>query len=81
MNPYQAPLADMQFVMTELAGLDRIAKLPGCEEAAPDTVVAILEEAAKFATGVLDPLNRVGDREGAPLCARQQRRDMPRRRL
>ena len=69
MNPYRAPLADMRFVMGELAGLDRVAALPGFQEAPDDTVGAILEEAAKFATGVLDPLNRVGDREGARLSA------------
>lgn len=65
MSAYQAPLAEMQFVMNELAGLNQIAKLPGFVEATPDTVTAILEEAAKFATNVLDPLNGPGDREGA----------------
>jgi alkylation response protein AidB-like acyl-CoA dehydrogenase len=68
MNAYQAPLADMRFVMTELAGLDEVAGLPGYEEATADTVVAILDEAARFATDVLDPLNRAGDRDGARLC-------------
>jgi 3-(methylsulfanyl)propanoyl-CoA dehydrogenase len=65
MSTYRAPLAEMHFVMNELAGLPQIAKLPGFEDAAPDTVAAILEEAAKFATNVLDPLNATGDREGA----------------
>ena len=69
MIPYEAPLAEMRFVMTELAGLELIAGLPGFEDATPDTAAAILEEAAKFATGVLDPLNRVGDREGTRLAA------------
>ncbi|MEP7180649.1 MAG: acyl-CoA dehydrogenase [Betaproteobacteria bacterium] len=65
MSTYQAPLAEMQFVMTELAGLAQVATLPGFEEATPDVASAILEEAAKFATNVLDPINRTGDQEGA----------------
>ena len=69
MIPYRAPLTEMRFVMTELAGLERVAELPGFEDATQDTAAAILEEAAKFATGILDPLNRVGDREGTRLAA------------
>jgi alkylation response protein AidB-like acyl-CoA dehydrogenase len=65
MSTYRAPLAEMDFVLNELAGLAQVAKLPGFEEAAPDVVAAILEEGAKFATEVLDPLNAPGDREGA----------------
>ena len=65
MSAYSAPLKDMKFVLNELAGLAEVAKLPGCEEATPDTVDAILEESAKFTTGVLDPLNRTGDQEGS----------------
>ncbi len=67
MSTYVAPLKDMRFVLHELAGLAEIAKLPGYEEASADTVDAILEEAGKFSTGVLDPLNRPGDTEGAVL--------------
>ncbi|CAN5367012.1 acyl-CoA dehydrogenase [soil metagenome] len=62
---YTAPLRDMQFVLRELAPLNTVAALPGCEEVSTDLVDAILEEAGKFATGVLSPLNRVGDTEGA----------------
>jgi alkylation response protein AidB-like acyl-CoA dehydrogenase len=65
MSAYQAPLKDMKFVLKELAGLEAVAKLPGFEEATPDTVDAILEEAGKFAAGVLDPLNKTGDEEGS----------------
>ncbi|MFT3736629.1 MAG: acyl-CoA dehydrogenase [Rhodocyclaceae bacterium] len=67
MNEYRAPLREMQFVLSELAGLNELSSLPGCEEISPDLVEAILEEAGKFATGVLSPLNRVGDRGGATL--------------
>ncbi|TAK41739.1 MAG: acyl-CoA dehydrogenase [Betaproteobacteria bacterium] len=65
MSVYTAPLRDMRFVLNELAGLAQIAKLPGYEEATPDTAEAILEEASKFASEVLDPLNYSGDQEGS----------------
>ncbi|MFO1412938.1 MAG: acyl-CoA dehydrogenase [Burkholderiales bacterium] len=65
MSTYHAPLPEIEFVLNELAGLEQVSKLPGYEDAAPDTVSAILDEAAKFATDVLDPLNWPGDQEGA----------------
>ncbi|MBS3916092.1 MAG: acyl-CoA dehydrogenase, partial [Sulfuritalea sp.] len=65
MSTYSAPLRDMHFVLRELAGIDQVGKLPGYEEATPDTIDAILEEAGKFATGVLSPINTSGDHEGA----------------
>jgi acyl-CoA dehydrogenase len=55
----------MRFVIHSLAELSRLSGLDGFEEATEDTVDAILDEAAKFAGGVLSPLNRVGDRIGA----------------
>ncbi|KPK32188.1 MAG: acyl-CoA dehydrogenase [Betaproteobacteria bacterium SG8_40] len=67
MSTYSAPVNDMQFVVKELVGLEQIAQLPGCEEATPDLVDAVIEEAGKFATGVLDPLNWPGDQHGAVL--------------
>ncbi|WP_347251122.1 acyl-CoA dehydrogenase family protein, partial [Zoogloea sp.] len=64
MSAYTAPLRDMHFVLNELAGLEQIAALPGCEEATAETVTAVLHEAAKFSSGVLAPLNRPGDVAG-----------------
>ena len=64
MSDYRAPIEDMRFVMDELADLPGIARLPGFEEATPDMADAILEEAAKFTSEVLAPLNAIGDREG-----------------
>jgi len=61
--PYRAPLRDMQFVLRELAGIDAVAKLPGYGEVV-DVVDAILDEAATFASEVLDPINVTGDKEG-----------------
>jgi len=67
MTDYTAPLADMRFLLNEVAGLGEIARLPGCGEATPDLVDAVLEEAGKFAAGVLAPLNSIGDRESCRL--------------
>src|SRR5882672_2468463 len=65
MTEYKAPLRDMHFVLHELAGLAEIAKLPGFEEVTDELVDQILEEAAKFANGVLSPLNKPADEEGS----------------
>ncbi len=67
MTEYNAPLRDMQFVIEELVGLSEITALPGHENLTPDTVHAILEEAAKFGREVLSPINRSGDIEGSRL--------------
>ena len=65
MSEYKAPLRDMHFVLQELAGLAEIAKLPGFEEINAELVDQILEESAKFAGGVLSPLNKPADEEGS----------------
>jgi alkylation response protein AidB-like acyl-CoA dehydrogenase len=65
MHEYQPPLADMKFVLRELVDLELLAQLPGFGDATLDVADAVLEEAGKFASGVLSPLNRSGDLEGA----------------
>jgi len=60
---YHAPISDMLFAMKELAGLEDVAALPGYEDATPETVRAVLEEASKLCSEVLAPLNAQGDRE------------------
>jgi alkylation response protein AidB-like acyl-CoA dehydrogenase len=64
MPSYKAPLDDIRFVLHELLDVGQLAKLPGYEEATPDTVDAILEEAARLAENELTPLNQPGDEEG-----------------
>jgi alkylation response protein AidB-like acyl-CoA dehydrogenase len=64
MSTYKAPLKDMQFVICELAGLDQVTALPGWQETDEEVVSAILQEASRFASEVLTPLNRVGDQAG-----------------
>jgi 3-(methylthio)propanoyl-CoA dehydrogenase len=67
MADYNAPIRDMSFVLNELVPLTDISALPGCEEVGEDLAAAVLEEAAKFAGGVLAPLNWTGDQEGCVL--------------
>ena len=69
MSTYSAPLKEMLFAIRELAGLPEVTALPGCEDANPELVGQVLEEAGRFARDVLDPLNRQGDKEGARLVA------------
>jgi alkylation response protein AidB-like acyl-CoA dehydrogenase len=59
---YHAPLKDIRFALNELADLAAVCSLPGYEDCSVDLVDAILEEAAKFAEGVLAPTNVAGDK-------------------
>nr|CAA6830225.1 MAG: Acyl-CoA dehydrogenase (EC [uncultured Thiotrichaceae bacterium] len=61
---YNAPLRDMRFVYSELFDGEDLQKLDGFEEASPDLVDAILEEAGRFCENEIFPLNQVGDQEG-----------------
>lgn len=66
MSSYVAPLAEIRFVLRELVDIDSLARLPDSESLADtDLTDAILEQAARFASEVLTPLDRIGDREGA----------------
>ncbi len=62
---YRAPLRELRFVIEELLGAARLASCPGLTEYSDELAVSVLEEAARFAQGVLDPLNKSGDVEGA----------------
>ena len=67
MSEYQAPVRDMRFQMRHVVDLATIAGLAGYEHAEQDLVDQILEQAGRFATEVLSPLNGVGDQNGATL--------------
>ena len=62
MSTYNAPQKDMRFIVKDLLGLDSIRALPGYEDCSDELFDSIIEEGSKFATNVLDPLNRVGDK-------------------
>ena len=71
MAEYQAPLADMKFVLRELVDLREVTQLDGFGDVTPDVAEAVLDEGAKFAASVLSPLNRSGDVQGARWQDRQ----------
>ncbi len=64
MQTYHAPLRDMRFALHELHDSAALARLPGLEEATPDLLDTILEEAAKITAEQLLPINASGDAEG-----------------
>ena len=63
---YTAPTKDMQFLLHEVLALTT-QDVPGYDELEPDFTSAVLEEAGKIASEVLQPLNAVGDTEGCVL--------------
>ena len=68
MATYTAPVDDIAFLLTRVFDFDAtMAGLPGFEEVNAELAVSVLEEAGKFAAGVLEPLNRSGDEEGCTL--------------
>ncbi|MCH2169493.1 acyl-CoA dehydrogenase [Myxococcota bacterium] len=67
MSEYTAPLADMLFTLEHVADLPGLATLPGFEDADPEFVTGLLEEAGRFASEVLSPLNAVGDQQHSRL--------------
>lgn len=63
---YQAPVADMRFVIEQVLGAPQTWALREGELDA-DTAAAVLDEAARFAADRLLPLNAVGDAQGCRL--------------
>ena len=64
---YRAPVADISFTLKHAAGVKRAIDEGLYGDLAEDLLDAVLEEAGKFATDVIAPLNRVGDVHGTPL--------------
>ena len=64
MPSYTAPLRDHLFCLYEVLNFEGHTALPGFETFSRDVVEAVLEQAGRFASEVIFPLNRGGDEEG-----------------
>jgi acyl-CoA dehydrogenase len=62
---YRAPVREMRFVLEELLGAQRLADCGEFGEYSDELAQSVLEEAARFAENVLEPLNHPGDVHGA----------------
>jgi alkylation response protein AidB-like acyl-CoA dehydrogenase len=64
MPAYKAPTRETRFILNEVLKLESFGNLPGFESATADMVDAVVEEAGKFTSEVVAPLNASGDRQG-----------------
>jgi alkylation response protein AidB-like acyl-CoA dehydrogenase len=64
---YRAPVGDIAFALLEGAGLKPALSSGLYGDLAPEDVDAILAEAGTFATAIIAPLNRAGDKFGTPF--------------
>jgi 3-(methylsulfanyl)propanoyl-CoA dehydrogenase len=62
---YRAPLRELRFVIDELLAAAQLSKCPELAEYSDELAASVLEEAARLAQDVLDPLNQPGDKQGA----------------
>ncbi len=69
MPTYTAPTRDTRFVLNEMLDLASYGNLPGFENASQDMIDTIVNEAGKFCSEVLAPLNQIGDEQG---CTRHE---------
>jgi alkylation response protein AidB-like acyl-CoA dehydrogenase len=65
--PYRAPVADIAFALKHAAGLKAALAEGLYGDLDEETVDSVLVEAGRFATDVIAPLNRVGDKHGTPF--------------
>ena len=62
---YRAPVRELRFVLEELLGARQLSAAPELADYSDELAQSVLEEAARFAEEVLEPLNRPGDTAGA----------------
>ena len=64
---YRAPVADIAFALKHSAGFGAALAEGLYGDLDEDLINSVLEEAGRFATEVIAPLNRVGDRQGSRI--------------
>ncbi len=67
MSGFTPRLDELNFTLNHITNLEQISKLNGYQHADPDTMSSMLDEAARFFTEVMEPLNRPGDEQGSVL--------------
>ncbi|NVK18343.1 MAG: acyl-CoA dehydrogenase [Methylocystaceae bacterium] len=67
MTTYTAPLDDLKFVIQHMVDFNQIQAKSHNENLSWDVIDAVLEEASKISSNVLDPLNTVGDQQGSKI--------------
>jgi alkylation response protein AidB-like acyl-CoA dehydrogenase len=64
---YRAPISDMLLALNHGAGMKAAVEAGHYGDYDPEITAAVLEEAGRFASEVLAPLDRIGDQHGAKL--------------
>ena len=64
---YEAPVNDIMVALKSAAGLDELLESGLYEGLDGETIEAVVTEAGRFASEILDPLNRTGDEQGSKL--------------
>ena len=67
MADYTPPVADIDWTLNQIVGLDDVSKLDGFQHLDQDTIRGLISEAGRFYAEVIAPLNRIGDQQGSVL--------------
>ena len=64
MASYKAPLGEIRFLLNDVLDIAQLSKMPGYEDATPDLIEGLLDEAAKLIEGEIAPLSARSDEQG-----------------
>lgn len=68
MQQYKAPLSDIQFVLEHWLQAPEVWRaIPAYQDVDPELARQVVEQAGRFCSDVLAPLNASGDRQGCRL--------------